>query len=92
MLHWISLLCAGCLEMAGVALMNQYAKEKSVKWVLLIIVGLPLHFPCCRTQWKPLRWERLTRSGQELAPPAGRLSASSFTRSRKTPNGSSLSR
>nr|BAA11263.1 unnamed protein product [Bacillus subtilis] len=33
MLHWISLLCAGCLEMAGVALMNQYAKEKSVKWV-----------------------------------------------------------
>lgn len=28
MLHWISLLCAGCLEMAGVALMNQYAKEK----------------------------------------------------------------
>ncbi len=27
--HWISLLCAGCLEMAGVALMNQYAKEKT---------------------------------------------------------------
>ncbi|MGF9968859.1 paired small multidrug resistance pump [Bacillus sp. SJZ110] len=44
MLHWISLLCAGCLEMAGVALMNQYAKEKSVKWVLLIIVGFAASF------------------------------------------------
>lgn len=44
MLHWISLLCAGCLEMVSVALMNQYAKEKSVKWVLLIIVGFAASF------------------------------------------------
>ncbi|MEG7282091.1 DMT family transporter [Bacillus sp. 0909A] len=44
MLHWISLLGAGFLEMAGVALMNQFAKEKSAKWVVLIIIGFAASF------------------------------------------------
>lgn len=92
MLHWISLLCAGCLEMAGVALMNQYAKEKRVKWVLLIIVGFAASFSLLSYAMETIPMGTAYAVWTGITLPAGRLSASSFTRSRKTPNGSSLSR
>ncbi|ADP31802.1 QacE family quaternary ammonium compound efflux SMR transporter [Bacillus atrophaeus] len=44
MAAWISLLFAGLLEMLGVTLMNQFQKDKSLKWLLCIIVGFAASF------------------------------------------------
>ncbi|XYJ23244.1 DMT family transporter [Bacillus velezensis] len=43
-MHWISLIAAGLCEMLGVILMNQFQKEKKVKWILFIIVGFAASF------------------------------------------------
>lgn len=92
MLHWISLLCAGCLEMAGVALMNQYAKEKSVKWVLLIIVGFAASFSLLSYAMETIPMGTAYAVWTGIGTAGGALVGILFTRNRKTPNGSSLSR
>ncbi|MGG1008509.1 multidrug efflux SMR transporter [Bacillus velezensis] len=43
-MHWISLIAAGLCEMLGVILMNQFQKEKNVKWILFIIAGFAASF------------------------------------------------
>ncbi|MCF7619202.1 multidrug efflux SMR transporter [Bacillus sonorensis] len=44
MMEWIYLIAAGLLEMLGVTMMNQFHKDKRLKWIFLLIIGFAASF------------------------------------------------
>ncbi|MBU8582266.1 multidrug efflux SMR transporter [Bacillus paralicheniformis] len=44
MMEWICLIAAGILEMLGVTMMNQFHKDKRLRWILLLIIGFVASF------------------------------------------------
>ncbi|MCY8405650.1 multidrug efflux SMR transporter [Bacillus sonorensis] len=44
MMEWIYLIAAGLLEMLGVTMMNQFHKDKRLKWIFLLIIGFVASF------------------------------------------------
>ncbi|WP_276561665.1 DMT family transporter [Bacillus sonorensis] len=43
-MEWIYLIAAGLLEMLGVTMMNQFHKDKRLKWIFLLIIGFVASF------------------------------------------------
>ncbi|ASB89952.1 MULTISPECIES: DMT family transporter [Bacillus] len=43
-MEWIYLIAAGLLEMLGVTMMNQFHKDKRLKWIFLLIIGFAASF------------------------------------------------
>ncbi|MEC3606786.1 multidrug efflux SMR transporter [Bacillus glycinifermentans] len=43
-MEWIYLIAAGLLEMLGVTMMNQFHKDKRIRWIFLLIIGFAASF------------------------------------------------
>ncbi|MEK5097131.1 DMT family transporter [Bacillus sp. FSL W8-0848] len=43
-MEWIYLIAAGLLEMLGVTMMNQFHKDKLIRWIFLLIIGFAASF------------------------------------------------
>ncbi|KKB71575.1 MULTISPECIES: DMT family transporter [Bacillus] len=43
-MEWIYLIAAGLLEMLGVTMMNQFHKDKRLRWIFLLIIGFAASF------------------------------------------------
>lgn len=43
-MEWIYLIAVSLLEMLGVTMMNQFHKDKRLKWIFLLIIGFAASF------------------------------------------------
>lgn len=90
-MSWLLLIGAGILEMLCVTMMNQFQKDRHVKWILFIAAGFSLSFLMLSLAMNTIPMGTAYAIWTGIEPLEEPLSACCFTVSRRTQNVYSLS-